>query len=69
MSPKRLPEQVMEALLNFLAEEPDLRVGQAIAIASSQLTGRCDPFSIEDEQMIRALLKLTAESRARRASR
>ncbi|MCY1044877.1 hypothetical protein OV208_26410 [Corallococcus sp. bb12-1] len=69
MSPKRLPEQVMEALLNFLAEEPDLRVGQAIAIAASRLTGQCDPFSIEDEKMIKALQELTIEYRARKASR
>ncbi|CAM3719234.1 hypothetical protein COSO111634_24075 [Corallococcus soli] len=59
----------MEALLNFLAEEPDFRVGQVIAIASSQLTGQCDPFSIEDDEMLKALQKMTVEYRERRASR
>ncbi len=57
------PEDVMEALLALLAEAPELRVGQAIALATHRLTGHFDPFSVEDAQLANALHRLAEEYR------
>jgi hypothetical protein len=56
--PRREPERVLEAILAVLAANPDLRVGQAVAIATSNVLGHCDPFSIEDGPLAKALEKL-----------
>jgi len=51
------PEHVMEALLALLAEAPELRVGQSIALATHRLTGQFDPFNVEDAQLAKALAR------------
>ncbi|MBN8228472.1 hypothetical protein JYK02_13255 [Corallococcus macrosporus] len=63
---ERLPEQVMQALRELLAEAPEYRVGQALAIATARTTGFFDPFSVEDAALLKALQQLTAEARARK---
>jgi hypothetical protein len=69
MSGGHQPERVIEALLQLLAEEPELRVGQAIAQATHRVSGQFDPFGIEDGQLARALERLAEESRRRKAGR
>lgn len=66
---ERMPEQVMQALLELLAEMPDYRVGQALTLATERRTGFFNPFSVEDGELIKALNQLTAEARARKSSR
>ena len=63
------PEHVMEALLALLAEAPELRVGQAIALATHRLTGQFDPFNVEDAQLAKALSRLTEEYRRANSTR
>ncbi|NBD07962.1 MULTISPECIES: hypothetical protein [Corallococcus] len=69
MNATRHPEQVLQTLLELLAEDPSLRVGQAIANATARrLKGRSDPFSIEDGELLKGLDVLLAEARARKTS-
>ncbi|RKG68437.1 hypothetical protein D7V80_12470 [Corallococcus sp. CA054B] len=64
-----MPEQVMQALLDLLAEMPDYRVGQALAIAAARGTGYSDPFNVEDEALFKALQQMTTEARDRKRAR
>ncbi|AFE04255.1 hypothetical protein COCOR_01733 [Corallococcus coralloides DSM 2259] len=68
-SQERMPEQVMQALLDLLAEMPDYRVGQALAIAAARRTGYSDPFHVEDEALFKALQQMTTEARDRKRAR
>jgi hypothetical protein len=63
------PEHVMEALLDLLAEAPELRVGQAIALATHRLTGQFDPFNVEDAQLAKTLGQLTEQYRRAKSTR
>ena len=69
MGGEHQPEHVLEALLSLLAEAPELRVGQAIALATHRLTGQFDPFSVEDAQLAKALGRLTEEYRRAKSTR
>ncbi|MBN8469004.1 hypothetical protein JYJ95_21080 [Corallococcus exiguus] len=69
MSQERMPEQVMQALLDLLAEMPDYRVGQALAIAAARTTGYSDPFNVEDEALFKTLQQMTTEARDRKRAR
>jgi hypothetical protein len=69
MSSGHHPEQVLEALLALLAEAPELRVGQAIALATHKTTGHFDPFSVEDAHLTKALNRLAEEYRRRKLPR
>lgn len=69
MTQRLQPERVVEALMGYLAEEPELRVGQALAHAVHRVYGHFDPFNIEDAQLAQALDELTAASRLRKRSR
>ncbi|RKH51696.1 hypothetical protein D7Y23_09260 [Corallococcus sp. AB050B] len=64
-----MPEQVMQALLDLLAEEPEYRVGQALAIAAARRTGYSDPFNMEDEVLFKILQQMTTEARDRKRAR
>ena len=53
--PQRDPERVIRAIRAVLAVDPDLRVGQAIAIATKLALGHFDSFSIEDPALAESL--------------
>jgi hypothetical protein len=69
MDATRHPEQVVQTLLELLAEDPSLRVGQAISNATARrMKGRSDPFSIEDGELLKGLDLLLTEARARKSA-
>lgn len=61
MRDERDPDRVIEALRTVLLADPDLRVGQAIALATSRALGHFDPFSIEDRDLARSLERIARE--------
>jgi hypothetical protein len=50
MTPKRNPERVLRALAAYLRENPDMRVGQAVANHLPVAAGN-DPFYVEDDDL------------------
>ncbi len=63
--PKREPQRVLEAVLAVIAANPELRVGQVVAIATHNVLGHFDPFSIEDPALAESLERLAEQYRSR----
>lgn len=57
--PNRI-EPIITEIENFWKENPDLRLGQIIANCLRAYDGRlnCDPFYIEDDQLLKGLNNL-----------
>jgi hypothetical protein len=69
MTERLQPAHVVQALMSYLAEEPELRVGQALVHAVHHVYGHFDPFSIEDAQLASCLDALAAAPRRRKSTR
>jgi hypothetical protein len=53
-NPKRIPI-VLKTLESVWKQQPDLRLGQLISIASRLINEHLDPFYIEDDKMMQGL--------------
>lgn len=55
--PARIPE-VINAVWTFWNKHPDMRLGQIISNASSQNRRDPDPFYLEDEDLVTAIIDM-----------